>query len=265
MDNMNTKEYLEKIKTQVIENLSRTRFAPSVQIQDVPRDTEAFREKDNILDDEDEDKNPDVRMTQRRWDKRIEHENELSDSEDEDMNKGMGIRSENRPKRRRNHSYQEPLSNGASGVATPAMPARSPAPAVDSETASEVHHSNGGDAPLSNLRTQLPGEAEGYEDENEDDDMEMADAEHAGKEDSHPEADETVEMDVEMADPSKPDPEPKKEDAEESILSSVPTATEPAVPEGTPAATKEPTPAAAGSTAAETDAKVDDITQSGAV
>ncbi|ORZ13142.1 hypothetical protein BCR42DRAFT_71918 [Absidia repens] len=33
MENMNTPDYLEKIKTQVFENLSRTLFAPSVQMQ----------------------------------------------------------------------------------------------------------------------------------------------------------------------------------------------------------------------------------------
>lgn len=40
MQNANSREYLNKILTQVLQNLSRTKFAPSVQIQDIPRDAE---------------------------------------------------------------------------------------------------------------------------------------------------------------------------------------------------------------------------------
>ena len=38
MENMNSKEYLHKLKTKIIENLRHTQFAPSVQSHDVPRD-----------------------------------------------------------------------------------------------------------------------------------------------------------------------------------------------------------------------------------
>lgn len=48
MENLNTKEYLEKIKTTVLQNLSRTKFVPSVQMQEVPRDAEP------VEDDEDD-------------------------------------------------------------------------------------------------------------------------------------------------------------------------------------------------------------------
>jgi histone deacetylase 1/2 len=48
MYNANSPEYLDKILTQIFSNLESTKFAPSVQIQDVPRDTELY-------DDEEED------------------------------------------------------------------------------------------------------------------------------------------------------------------------------------------------------------------
>ena len=38
MENMNSREYLDKILTQIRENLRHTTFAPSVQMQEVPRD-----------------------------------------------------------------------------------------------------------------------------------------------------------------------------------------------------------------------------------
>ena len=102
MDNANTPEYLEKIKIQVIENLKRTAFAPSVQMTDVPRDPEGMNdEADAELDDADEDENPDARYTKRRWDKYVEKEGELSDSDDEDMNAANGVRKQPEAAKRR--------------------------------------------------------------------------------------------------------------------------------------------------------------------
>ena len=104
MDNANSQEYLQKIKIQVIENLKRTTFAPSVQMTDVPRDPVGYDdEADAELDDLDQDENPDSRFTKRQWDKYVEKEGELSDSEDEEMNGENGVRKQpNAPKRRRN-------------------------------------------------------------------------------------------------------------------------------------------------------------------
>ena len=113
MDNANSMEYLQKIKVQVIENLKRTTFAPSVQMTDVPRDPEGMNdEADAELDDLDEDENPDSRYTKRRWDKYIEKDGELSDSEDEDENEANGVRRQpNANKRRRNMmDYQNPMA-----------------------------------------------------------------------------------------------------------------------------------------------------------
>ena len=103
MDNANSREYLEKIRVQVIENLKRTTFAPSVQMQDVPRDSLAMNDEDEAaMDDLDEDENPDQRRTQRRFDKFIEKEGELSDSEDEEMNEANGVRKQPGTRKRRN-------------------------------------------------------------------------------------------------------------------------------------------------------------------
>lgn len=100
MDNANSPEYLEKIKVQVIENLKRTTFAPSVQMTDVPRDPD--EDPDHILDDLDEDEHKDQRYTSRRWDKYVEKDGELSESEDEDENENNGVRPQPGERKRRN-------------------------------------------------------------------------------------------------------------------------------------------------------------------
>ncbi|KAI9763723.1 MAG: histone deacetylase [Candelina submexicana] len=112
MDNANSQDYLEKIKIQVIENLKRTAFAPSVQMTDVPRDPEGMDdEADAILDDLDEDDNKDARYTKRRWDKYVEKDGELSESEDEDENNANGVRKQpGSPKRRNLMDYTNPAA-----------------------------------------------------------------------------------------------------------------------------------------------------------
>lgn len=99
MDNANSLEYLERIKNQVFENLRRTtQAAPSVQMQDVPREplgmSETIDEEEDRLDDEEADleANKDRRYTQRLWDKQITRDDELSESEDEDIAEANGVR-----------------------------------------------------------------------------------------------------------------------------------------------------------------------------
>lgn len=124
MDNANSPEYLAKIRNGVIENLSRTKFAPSAQMQDIPRDLPGMGEEaEDELDDLDEDENKDVRNTQRRWDRSIERDDELDPSEDEAENKRNGI-SRPRDKQRRMNimDYQNPNAVPdvlESGMATP--------------------------------------------------------------------------------------------------------------------------------------------------
>lgn len=125
MDNANSKDYLDKIRQQVIENLKRTAFAPSVQMTDVPRgplvdgmDDEA----DAILDDLDEDENKDKRYTKRQFDQYVEKEGELSESEDEELEAANGIRRQPNGVKRRNHvNYRnlEAESGMDSGMVTP--------------------------------------------------------------------------------------------------------------------------------------------------
>ncbi|KAH6854016.1 hypothetical protein B0I37DRAFT_319860 [Chaetomium sp. MPI-CAGE-AT-0009] len=92
MENANSHEYLEKIKIAVIENLKRTAHAPSVQMQDVPRQSMGMSDdQDAELDDRDEDENPDVRLTQRQWEKRVERQDEYEESDDEDMARANGV------------------------------------------------------------------------------------------------------------------------------------------------------------------------------
>ena len=116
MDNANSADYLSKIKIQVIENLKRTTFAPSVQMTDVPRDPEGMDdEADAILDDADEDENKDSRWTKRRWDKYTEKEGELSESEDEDENERNGVRRQPGTRKRRNMMDYQNLAGGLNG------------------------------------------------------------------------------------------------------------------------------------------------------
>ncbi|GAA5978999.1 hypothetical protein JCM10908_002766 [Rhodotorula pacifica] len=79
-EDLNTPEYLEKIKTQVFENLRHTGGggAPSVQMQAIPRT--ALDEDDDVDEDE---RDPNVRRHQTDTDRRIQRDDEFSDSEDE--------------------------------------------------------------------------------------------------------------------------------------------------------------------------------------
>ncbi|OQE71307.1 hypothetical protein PENNAL_c0107G08861 [Penicillium nalgiovense] len=116
MDNANTKEYLDKIRIKVVENLKRTTFAPSVQMTDIPRNpilNGMDDEADDFMDDLDEDENKDKRFTQRRFDQYTEKAGELSDSEDEEEKSSNGIRRQPGTIRRRNqlnHRNVEPES-----------------------------------------------------------------------------------------------------------------------------------------------------------
>lgn len=92
MENSNSREYLEKITSAVIDNLRHTVPAPSVQMQDVPRKPFGGMtdEEEAELDDLDEDENKDVRMTEHRWDKHVEHDAEFEASDDDDMARSNG-------------------------------------------------------------------------------------------------------------------------------------------------------------------------------
>ncbi|KAA8912752.1 hypothetical protein FN846DRAFT_773121 [Sphaerosporella brunnea] len=122
MENLNSREYLEKIKTQVLSNLERTRHAPSVQMTDVGRGTTEHQEdQDAILDDQEADTiGMDQRQTQRQWERGVEKPGELYDSEDEDMGAHIGVRPSSKKRRRNERNYKEANASATgSAVATP--------------------------------------------------------------------------------------------------------------------------------------------------
>ncbi len=179
MDNANSQEYLQKIKVQVIENLKRTTFAPSVQMTDVPRDPMGYDdEADAELDDLDQDENPDSRFTKRQWDKYVEKDGELSDSEDEEINEENGVRKQpSAPKRRRNimefqneNAAPDDDFNGEviSGVIS-ARSGRSP------NGANGVHGSNMDDSEAEPIEGEHGDSLSSPTRDAEDEDVEMAD------------------------------------------------------------------------------------------
>ncbi|KAI1743281.1 hypothetical protein F4680DRAFT_456913 [Xylaria scruposa] len=120
MENANSPEYLEKIKNQLIENLRRTAHVPSVQMQDVPRQSlGAMTDEDDAeLDDMDEDENKDVRVTQRQWENRIERDDEYEESDNEELERVNGVH-RNGSSRRPFLDYRNSDVEGDSGIATP--------------------------------------------------------------------------------------------------------------------------------------------------
>jgi histone deacetylase 1/2 len=142
MDNANSPEYLQKISTQILENLKRTTtFAPSVQTQEVPREPigmpfqnpngepETLDEQEDRLDDEEADAeaSKDRRYNQRLWDKKTERDDEFEESDDEDMNEANGIKRQPGAQRRRGiMDYSNPHAPAVeSGAGTPAGDTRS--------------------------------------------------------------------------------------------------------------------------------------------
>ena len=75
MDNLNTRQYLEKTKNVILQNLRNMPHAPSVQMQEVPRD--------NYNDMDEDEQDPEDRLPSALRDRRIVKDAEYSDSEDE--------------------------------------------------------------------------------------------------------------------------------------------------------------------------------------
>lgn len=147
MENANSKDYLEKIKIQVIENLKKTAHAPSVQMQDVPRETMVglTEEEEAELDDLDEDENKDVRNTNRRWDQAITRDDELDESDDEDMNAANGISRQPGAERRKNiqdHSAAAAKRSPSSSRPEPQQQPPNGVATTDAATAAVVSEAN---------------------------------------------------------------------------------------------------------------------------
>lgn len=126
-DDMNTPEYLHKIKTQVFENLRHT-GVPSVQQQPIPKT--AHDEDDDIHEDE---RDPDDRKDSTALDKRIQRDDEFSDSEDEgeggrrDHSSHKKLRKSKSPSAGSTSCTQLNGNTPATEAATPSAPAREPA------------------------------------------------------------------------------------------------------------------------------------------
>jgi histone deacetylase 1/2 len=95
MDNLNSPEYLEKIKISVIENIRRT-GKPSGEQINIPG--EMHDDEEDAADDEDADLNADVRITQRQRDQHIDRDDEFeSDNEMEEETSGL-VRAHKKPR-----------------------------------------------------------------------------------------------------------------------------------------------------------------------
>jgi len=122
MANQNTKEYLDKIKSRLFENLRMLPCAPGVQMQPIP--------EDGITVDEPEPEpskgSDEQRVSILAYDKHVTPGNELSDSEDE----GDGRRNEASYKKHKRMKHDE--SNGAAEpkVAIPTPVTTEPVPQV---------------------------------------------------------------------------------------------------------------------------------------
>ncbi|KAL9938755.1 hypothetical protein V8E36_002474 [Tilletia maclaganii] len=115
----NSREYLEKIKVQVFENLRNTNFAPSVQGHIEPR-----LAHDDTMDEEDDlaregPQDPDVRAAKDRSsrDRRIQRDGEMSDSEDEGEDGRRNISSFGGLRRRSIQRSAEYTHSSGSGTA----------------------------------------------------------------------------------------------------------------------------------------------------
>jgi histone deacetylase 1/2 len=190
MDNANSREYLDKILIQVLENMRRTAHAPSVQHIDVPRESLGMNDDDEAaLDDFDEDMNADNRTSQRKSDKYVEKNGELSDSDDDDE-VGAPSRLPGRDMRRARMNYRNLLDVGAdsgvetgSGVGTPLQGTSLPDEddeALSGSPASQASGMSINNAPSSEADHAMPGNGvEGAAPEPDGGDVEMGDASDA--------------------------------------------------------------------------------------
>ncbi|KAG8747995.1 histone deacetylase [Ceratobasidium sp. 414] len=79
MEDMNTREYLERVKGIVLDNVRKVGGPPSVQLTDIPRTADDYAD-DNADEDMDD---PNERLPVRQRQRMIQPDMELSDSEDE--------------------------------------------------------------------------------------------------------------------------------------------------------------------------------------
>lgn len=143
MEDLNTREYLDKIKIQIFENLRHTAHAPSVQGQVAPTmlHDDAMDEDEDMIQEGDDAMDVRASKDQRRRDRRVQKSGELSDSEDE----GEGGRRD-----RRDHGEDGKAKDNGSGIAsTSGKPAKVSimAPLQDAQRQAD-NDTAGGQTPL---------------------------------------------------------------------------------------------------------------------
>ncbi|KAM0075519.1 histone deacetylase [Fusarium odoratissimum] len=240
MENSNSREYLEKITSSVIDNLRQTGPAPSVQLQDVPRKPFGGMtdEEEAELDDLDEDENKDVRMTEHRWDKHVEHDNEFEASDDDEMAQAHGATRQNGNKRTftdyRKGEMEIDNADAPPAKVTNGASADEPAEEQAGEDAHDVN-----DDTIDDISAPAPAEKEAPPKESEKPD-EAAKEPEASKVDG--------DGDVGMEDSAAPEETTIKKEEVEPEAPAEPSAPtekaskdEPAAQEATDSATKEPT------------------------
>ncbi|EGU83854.1 histone deacetylase 1/2 [Fusarium oxysporum f. sp. conglutinans race 2 54008] len=240
MENSNSREYLEKITSSVIDNLRQTGPAPSVQLQDVPRKPFGGMtdEEEAELDDLDEDENKDVRMTEHRWDKHVEHDNEFEASDDDEMAQAHGATRQNGNKRTftdyRKGEMEIDNADAPPAKVTNGASADEPAEEQAGEDAHDVN-----DDTIDDISAPAPAEKEAPPKESGKPDEAIKEAE-ASKVDG--------DGDVGMEDSAAPEETTIKKEEVEPEAPAEPSAPtekaskdEPAAQEATDSATKEPT------------------------
>jgi histone deacetylase 1/2 len=221
MENANSYEYLEKIKIAVIENLKRTAPVPSVQMQDVPRQGLGMSDEEEAeLDDLDADENPDVRMTQRQWEKStVRQQDELYESDDDEMAQANGVYKNGKTRRSiLDHPNPHADADMDSGIATPVKNGNGTVVASN-ETADETMVDDAG------AEVEQPTKENTSPMANADGDVDMVDA-------SEPAADATVKNEEADIQASLPPVENNKASATETSIKAVGSGTDAVVVSG---------------------------------
>jgi len=103
MENLNSKEYLDKFKIKILDNIRRI-GRPSVASFENPPDN---------LSEEEEEEDPEIRKSERMLDKKVTRRDELSDSEEEDDRRNIDIEEEDKKPQsistQQNNPTQDPM------------------------------------------------------------------------------------------------------------------------------------------------------------
>lgn len=142
MNNQNTTDYLHKIRQRLFENLRMLPHAPGVQMAEIPPDAMPEDSEDESRED------PDKRTSIRASDKRIQRDDEYSDSEDEGEGGRKDHESHRKKKRKLESDAQETkpkvgiLGNTTTTTTTATDAAKEPEKPANNATATIKPESN---------------------------------------------------------------------------------------------------------------------------